>query len=68
MQAASKSGESAKEAVGFVANPARGGRKPFGKGKKGRGRGFGKPTKGGRGGSTPFEVDPIDAGQAHAGA
>ena len=31
-------------------NPARGGRKPSGKGKKGRGRGYGKTTKGGRGG------------------
>ncbi|MBC8194268.1 MAG: acyl-CoA/acyl-ACP dehydrogenase [Acidimicrobiia bacterium] len=30
------------------------------------GQGF--SAKGGRGGSTPFEVDPIDAGQAHAGA
>ena len=30
--------------------------------------GHGFSAKGGRGGSTPFEVDPIDAGQAHAGA
>ena len=34
----------------MAANPARGGRKPPGKGKKGRGRGFGKTAKGGRGG------------------